>query len=272
MSAETGFEFPVDFISHGGGPWPWIQEERETVYARLGAAFAAIIPSLAQRPQAILMLSAHWEESAFTVQASPNPGMVYDYYGFPDNTYSIRYASPGSPALAQRVMRLLQESGIAARSDAERGYDHGMFAPMQVMNPAADIPVVQLSLKTGLLPHEHIALGRALRPLRKEGVFIVGSGLSYHNLRMFNRLAERPSAEFDAWMQKTVTQTHGKERDALLEHWETAPSARVCHPREEHLIPLMVAAGCAEDQYGACTFNQKDFMGGVHVSNFRFGG
>lgn len=271
MTMATDSELPVDFISHGGGPWPWMPEERETVYAKLIKALAALIPSLPQRPEAILMLSAHWEEDVFTVQASPNPGMLYDYYGFPEHTYAVRYASPGSPAVAQRVTRLLRDSGIPAGQNAERGYDHGMFSPMQVINPDADIPVIQLSLKTGLRPHEHIALGRALRPLRKEGVFIIGSGLSYHNLRMFNRRAEGPSGEFDAWLHEAVTDTRGAERNALLERWEEAPAARICHPREEHLLPLMVAVGCAEDQYGTATYSQPDFMGGIHVSNFRLG-
>ena len=271
MSEKGITEFPACFISHGGGPWPWMPEERETLYVELAAALAGIIPSLPEKPEAILMLSAHWEEPVFTVQSTPKPGMIYDYYGFPDYTYAISYASPGSPALAQKVLNLLAEKGIAAQENASRGYDHGMFAPMQLINPAADIPVVQLSLKTGLRPHEHLALGRALRPLRKERIFIVGSGLSYHNLRLFNRLAELPSREFDAWLNATVTQTLGAERNALLEQWEAAPAARVAHPREEHLIPLMAAVGCAEDEYGVNTYNQKDFMGGIHVSNFRFG-
>lgn len=271
MSIRTDSEFPAYFISHGGGPWPWMPEERETAYAELTAALSAIIPSLPHKPEAILMLSAHWEETIFTVQSSPDPDMIYDYYGFPEYTYAIRYASPGSPALARRVTQLLHANGITVKEDAERGYDHGMFSPMEVINPKADIPVVQLSLKKGLRPFEHLEAGRALRPLRKEGVFIVGSGLSYHNLRMFNRLAEKPSREFDVWLNETVTQSLGEERNARLESWEAAPSARIAHPREEHLIPLMAAVGCAEDQYGVNTYNQKDFMGGIWVSNFRFG-
>lgn len=271
MHEKMNSEFPVSFISHGGGPWPWMPEERESAYAELAGALAAIIPALPQRPKAILMLSAHWEEDVFTVQSTPNPGMIYDYYGFPEYTYAIRYASPGSPALAHRVLELLDASGIPSAENPRRGYDHGMFSPMEVINPAADIPVVQLSLKSGLDPLEHIELGRALRPLRKEGVFVVGSGLSYHNLSMFNWRAERPSGEFDAWLNKVLTQTRGAERNTLLERWEAAPSARLAHPREEHLIPLMAAVGCAEDEYGVNTYNQKDFMGGIHVSNFSFG-
>lgn len=270
MTTATGSELPVDFISHGGGPWPWMPEERDTAYAELVTALAAIIPSLPRRPEAILMISAHWEEDVFTVQSSSRPGMLYDYYGFPQYTYGITYSSAGSPALAHSVAELLQGRGIPVVRDDARGYDHGMFSPMEVINPDADIPVVQLSLKTGLRPKEHIELGRTLRPLRNEGVLIIGSGLSYHNLRLFNRLAEQPSREFDDWLNETVTQTRDAERNARLEQWEKAPSARVCHPREEHLIPLMVAAGCAEDQYGVATYNQQDFMGGIHVSNFRF--
>ena len=271
MFGKAEAEFPVDFISHGGGPWPWMAEERGGVYAELDKALAAMIPSLPQKPEAILMLSAHWEESVFTVQSNPAPGMIYDYYGFPEYTYAVRYASPGSPGLARKVLLLLRDNGIEAGDDASRGYDHGMFSPMEAINPGADIPVIQLSLKTGLRPLEHILLGRALRPLRKERVFVVGSGLSYHNLRLFNRLAAQPSGEFDRWLNTTVTQLRGGERNTCLANWEAAPSARICHPREEHLIPLMVAVGCAEDQYGVTSYNQKDFMGGIHVSNFRFG-
>ena len=271
MQADTTSEFPAYFISHGGGPWPWMQEERETAYAELTAALSSIIPSLPHKPEAILMISAHWEKRAFTVQSSPNPGMLYDYYGFPEYTYTVRYASPGSPELAHEVVQLLQSQSIPAGLDASRGYDHGMFCPMQVIRPEADIPVVQLSLKSGLSPREHIIMGRALRPLRSKGIFIVGSGLSYHNLQLFNRHAAKPSEEFDTWLNHTVTQFCGEERDARLENWEKAPSARIAHPREEHLIPLMTVVGCAEDQYGLNTYNQKDFMGGIHVSNFRFG-
>ncbi len=145
------------------------------------------------------------------------------------------------------------------------------MAPGKKLIDQPDIPVVQLSLKSGLSPREHITMGRALRPLRSKEVFIVGSGLSYHNLQMFNRHAANPSKEFDTWLNHTVTQFCGEERDTRLENWEKAPSARMAHPREEHLIPLMTMVGCAEDQYGLNTHNQKDFMGEIHVSNFRFG-
>ena len=222
------------------------------------------------RPQAVLMVSAHWEESEFTVQSHPAPGMVYDYSGFPEHTYGIRYPASGSPALAQRVQDLLQGAGIAGRRDAERGFDHGMYAPMVVIYPEADMPTVQLSLKRGLDPQDHLAMGRALAPLRDDGVLIVGSGLSYHNLRLFGPAAKQPSAAFDAWLGESLAAT-GASRSAALAGWQQAPSARQAHPREEHLLPLMVAVGAAEGDAAHRVYHEDQFFGGITVSSWRFG-
>lgn len=262
---------PVYFISHGGGPWPWMPDQLDTIYAELAQSLEALLPSLPQRPKAILMVSAHWEEPQFTVQATQKPDMIYDYGGFPEHTYHVHYPSAGSPELADRVAELLQVANIDVRQNAQRGYDHGMFSPMQVINPAADIPVVQLSLKRGLDPQTHIELGRALAPLRDENVLIVGSGLSYHNLRMFNYLAAKPSQAFDEWLHTAVVQHKGNERNQLLNAWEQAPAARMAHPREEHLLPLMVAAGAAEQDVAVRTYHETEFVGGLWVSNFAFG-
>jgi len=215
-------------------------------------------------------VSAHWEEPEFTVQTHPQPGMIYDYSGFPEHTYHIRYPAAGSPALARRSMELLADSGIPAREDAARGFDHGMYAPMAVIYPEADMPTVQLSLQLGLDPRSHLAAGRALAPLRDEGVLIVGSGLSYHNLRAFGPAARQPSAAFDAWLDESLAAT-GPRRSAALTHWEQAPSSRQAHPREEHLLPLMVAVGAAEDEQALRTYHEDGFFGGISVSNWRFG-
>ncbi|HMO45126.1 MAG TPA: class III extradiol ring-cleavage dioxygenase [Rubrivivax sp.] len=263
-------QFPTYFISHGGGPWPWMQDQWQGAYDQLAAALGRMPQDTGARPQAVLMVSAHWEEPEFTVQAHPAPGMIYDYGGFPEHTYRIRYPASGSPALAQRVQHLLQAAGIAARQDAERGFDHGMYAPMAVIYPQADMPTVQLSLKRGLDPQAHLALGRALAPLRNEGVLIVGSGLSYHNLRAFGPAAKQPSAAFDAWLDESLAST-GAVRSAALERWQQAPSARQAHPREEHLLPLMVAVGAAEGDAALRVYHQDDFFGGISVSNWRFG-
>lgn len=261
---------PTYFISHGGGPWPWMQDARETRYAKLAAALADMPRQVGRNPKAILMVSAHWEEPAFTAQGNPQPGMVYDYYNFPPHTYSVRYASSGSPALAERVAGLVSAAGLPAAIDPERGYDHGMFSPMAVMWPQADVPVVQLSLLQGLDPDLHLRLGRALAPLRDEDVLIVGSGLSYHNLRAFGPQARLPSAAFDGWLADTLART-GSTRSAGLIDWEQAPAARIAHPREEHLLPLMVAVGAAEDDAAQRVYHESDFVGGLSVSSFRFG-
>jgi aromatic ring-opening dioxygenase catalytic subunit (LigB family) len=196
--------------------------------------------------------------------------MIYDYGGFPDYTYSISYPAPGAPALAQRVQELLQGAGIAAREDAQRGFDHGMYAPMALIYPEADMPTAQLSLKHGLDPLEHLAMGRALAPLRDEGVLIIGSGLSYHNLRAFGPAAKQPSATFDAWLDQSLA-TPGAPRSAALAAWQQAPSARQAHPREEHLLPLLVAVGAAEGEPALRVYHEDDFFGGISVSSWRLG-
>ncbi|MFT4021379.1 MAG: class III extradiol ring-cleavage dioxygenase [Acinetobacter sp.] len=262
---------PVFFISHGGGPWPWMPEVKETVYGVLTDSLTSMLPALPQRPTAILMISAHWEASQFTVQTALQPPMIYDYGNFPPHTYHIQYASAGSAELAQRVVQLLTQANITVEQDPHRGYDHGMFSPMQVINPQADIPVVQLSLKKGLDPQAHIELGRALAPLRDENILIIASGLSYHNLRMFNPQASLPSKQFDDWLYNAVVQHDADERQQFLTHWEDAPAARIAHPREEHLLPLMVAAGAAEHEKGQRFYHETAFVGGLAVSSFVFG-
>jgi len=262
---------PTLFISHGGGPWPWLKDQMRGAYDTLAAALQAIPRQIGETPKAVLMVSAHWEERDFTVMAHPNPPMIYDYSGFPDYTYHIQYAAPGAPQLAQRVHRLLEGAGIAAGLDATRGFDHGMYAPMAVIYPAADVPTIQLSLKRGLDAHDHLAVGHALTPLRDDGVLIVGSGLSYHNLRAFGPAAKEPSAAFDDWLQRALVGTSTAERARALTNWETAPAARQAHPREEHLLPLMVAVGAAGNDVATRVYHEDNFFGGISVSNFMFG-
>jgi aromatic ring-opening dioxygenase catalytic subunit (LigB family) len=267
----TTRKLPTYFISHGGGPWPFMKDQLNGAYDRLEASLQAMARELGSPPKAVLMVSAHWEESAFTVMATEHPPMIYDYGGFPEHTYHVRYSAPGSPKVAERVRGLIESAGIAVRVDRERGFDHGMFSPMAVIYPDANVPVLQLSLKAGLDPQAHLALGRALAPLRDEGVLIVGSGLSYHNLREFGARARGASQAFDAWLQQAVVAASPAERSAQLLDWERAPSARKAHPREEHLLPLMVAVGAAEGEAGVCTYHEDNFMGGVAASSFRFG-
>ena len=262
---------PVYFISHGGGPWSYMEDAARASYSRLEASLAAMPGEIGTTPAAVLMVSAHWEEPEFTLTSGAKPPMVYDYYGFPDFTYRIRYDAPGDPSLADRTRQMIEAAGFPARLDAERGFDHGAFTPLKVIYPQADVPVVQLSLKAGLDPQVHLALGRAVAPLREQGVLIVGSGLSYHNLRQFfSRSGWGPSREFDAWLGGVLLGGSPSDRDKLLAAWETAPAARAAHPREEHLIPLMVAAGAAGDDAAERTYHQTDFLGGLTVSSYRF--
>jgi aromatic ring-opening dioxygenase catalytic subunit (LigB family) len=196
--------------------------------------------------------------------------MLYDYNNFPANTYQVQYPAPGAPQLAEQVQALLQSAGITARLDPVRGFDHGTFVPMFVIYPDASVPIVQLSLKRGLDPHAHLAAGRALASLRNEGILIVGSGSSYHNLRMMGPESKEPSAAFDAWLQQSLEGTDFEERTDALTSWESAPSARIAHPREEHLLPLMVAVGAAERDVATRFYQENTFFGSGSVSSFMF--
>jgi aromatic ring-opening dioxygenase catalytic subunit (LigB family) len=163
-------------------------------------------------------------------------------------------------------------AGMAVRMDSERGFDHGTFSPLAVIYPDADVPVLQLSLRSGYDPGQHLAVGRALMPLRQEGVLILGSGLSYHNLRNFGPQARDTSTAFDRWLEETLVHAGPDERIARLVAWESAPAARSAHPREDHLLPLMVAVGAAGSDPGSRVYHEDAFMGGIAVSSFRFGG
>ena len=264
---------PVVYLPHGGGPWPFVDMPLgDPAELRSLANYLRGLQSLpAQRPRAVLMVSAHWEAAVPTVMTGARPPMFYDYYGFPEEAYRITWPAPGHPELAGRVRELLAARGIPNGADATRGYDHGTFVPLKLTWPEADMPTVQLSLKEGLDPAEHLAIGRALAPLRDEGVFILGSGMSYHNLRAFFRDGgdkARASTAFDAWLTETVAQEPA-ERDRRLTQWASAPGGRASHPREEHLLPLMVVAGAAGVDRGHMAW-QGGLMG-ARISAAHFG-
>jgi aromatic ring-opening dioxygenase catalytic subunit (LigB family) len=228
---------------------------------------------LSRKPKAILVISGHWEEREPTVMAHPHPPMLYDYYGFPKHTYEIRYDAPGAPDVAMATQRLLEQAGFSATLDEKRGFDHGVFAPLYVMYPKADVPIFQLSMKAGYDPETHFRIGRALASLRQQDVLIVGSGLSYHNLRNMlghPEAARLPSQQFDQWLQETLVGSSPEERHRRLLAWAQAPSARAAHPQEDHLIPLLVAAGAAESDPAQLVHHEL-FVGAVTVSSFRFG-
>ncbi len=261
---------PTYFISHGGGPWPFMPEQRNGSYRGLAAFLAGMPAQIGVTPRALLVISGHWEEPDFAVMAHPRPPMLYDYYGFPPHTYQVRYAAPGAPSLAARVGALVAAAGLATHADTQRGFDHGTFTPLAVMYPQADVPVLQVSLRADFDPAAHLALGRALAPLRDEGVLIIGSGLSYHNLRAMGASAREPSRQFDDWLAAALG-ADPQARAAQLLQWEAQPAARFAHPREEHLLPLMVAVGAAFDEPCERVYQQHDFMGAISVSSFRFG-
>jgi aromatic ring-opening dioxygenase catalytic subunit (LigB family) len=264
-------EFPTYFVSHGGGPWPYMKDQFGQMFDRLETSLQDIPRQLGATPKAVLMISGHWEEEDFTVSASPNPPMIYDYSGFPAHTYEVKYSAPGSPELAIRVQSLIQGAGYSAHLDPKCGFDHGTFTVMYPMYPQAQIPVVQLSLKRGYAPKLHLEVGQALAPLRKEGVLMIGSGLSYHNLRNFGSKGAEASQQFDDWLQQTLVQSEPTERVDQLIHWAKAPAARLAHPQEDHLLPLMVAVGAAQNEPGVCVYHDENLFGGIVSSSFRFG-
>jgi len=236
----------IVYFSHGGGPLPILGDASHKAMV----AFMQQLPSRLRKPEAILVISAHWEESAATLLGARNPSMFYDYYGFPDEAYAITYPAPGSPELASRIAALLNKNEISARVDFQRGFDHGLFIPLKLMYPQADIPALQLSLLRGLNPTAHIALGRALRELMTENILVIGSGFSFHNMSAFSwQGGDTPDPANDAfqdWLIKVCTgDLSPAKREQYLANWQQAPSARYCHPREEHLLPLQVCLGMA---------------------------
>jgi 4,5-DOPA dioxygenase extradiol len=238
---------PVLFLSHGGGPMPLLGDATHQQLIQ----FTQKITTTFAKPAAILVISAHWEEAQPTITSGALPALIYDYSGFPQETYAIKYPAPGAPELANKVFNLLKNAGIDAKLDDQRGFDHGVFVPLKLMYPQADIPCVQLSLVNNLQPQQHIQIGKALANLRKDNVLIIGSGFTFHNMRAFFAPATKESqamnAVFEQWLIDTFSsnQYTETEREQRLIDWESAPAARYCHPREEHLLPLLVCYGAA---------------------------
>ena len=237
---------PSLYIPHGGGPC-FFMDDPHGMWTDMAAFLRGLPDLLPERPAAILVVSGHWETSDFAFTGAGNPPLVYDYYNFPPHTYQLAYPAPGEPALAARAAGLLQDAGFRAAVDPERGLDHGVFVPLKVAFPDADVPVVEMSLDRSLDPRQHLAAGAALAPLRQEGVLILGAGMSFHNLRAYGHpQATAPSRLFDRWLTDAIGMA-AADRGAALTEWEAAPAARLAHPREEHLLPLMVAAGASSE-------------------------
>lgn len=246
---------PAAYITHGGGPCFFMEWDPPDAWDELRAALESIATRLPRAPKAILVVTAHWESPQFAVASGAAPGLIYDYGGFPPHTYELTYPAPGDPALAERVGELLGAAGIEHRLDPTHGWDHGVFVPLKVMYPDADIPLVAMSVRADLDPEAHLELGQALAPLRDEDVLIVGSGSSFHH---FGNFGSPLAAVFDDWLNETVA-APAEERWDRLVRWADAPTARHAHGREEHLIPLMVAVGAAGDDK-ADAFFRGDVM------------
>lgn len=232
------------------------------------AAFLRRYPEqLPARPKAIIVVSAHWETRGFIFGAAVRPTMIYDYSGFPPHTYQLNYPIAGAPALAARAAALLSSKGLEASIDEARGIDHGLFIPMMVSFPEGDIPMIEMSVEKTFDPQLHLDAGKALAPLRAEGVLIVGSGMSFHNMRGYgDPRFTAPSEEFDQWLT-AAAKSDPDTREALLAAWRDAPSARLSHPREEHLLPLMVAAGASGGE-GRRIYSERVMQ--TAISAFRF--
>jgi len=274
MTMNLSDKLPVFFIPHGGGPWNVMDDYMGDPegYGKLSEYLKKLGQEYGQKARSLLMVSGHWEEPLPTVHFGKNPSMYYDYYGFPEFTYHLEWRAPGNSELAADVDQLLRAAGFKTAHETERGYDHGTFVPMMIAFPEAKMSTTQLSLVKDLDPAIHIAIGKALEPLRWEGVLMICSGMSYHNMRGFMSGSEyvgRVSKLFDDWLTSAVETTDPEKRNGLLIHWRQAPGALESHPRSEHLVPLFVAAGAAGNDLG-----HKDYSGtimGANVSSFKFG-
>jgi aromatic ring-opening dioxygenase catalytic subunit (LigB family) len=236
----------IVYFSHGGGPLPVLGEPGH----RTMVEFLQHLGASLKRPDSIIVFSAHWEEEVVTLQGGAKPQLYYDYSGFPEESYHLNYPSPGNPELVNKIAEILKENEIHSRVDSKRGFDHGHFIPLMLMYPDADIPSFQISLLRSLDPEAHISLGMALSTLLEENVLVIGSGFSFHNLSVFfaNNTHDRDLKNnlFQEWLIETCTTSipFGERKNRLI-NWESAPNARYCHPREEHLLPLHVCAGLA---------------------------
>ncbi|MHA6721306.1 DODA-type extradiol aromatic ring-opening family dioxygenase [Sphingomonas sp. RS6] len=263
---------PALYIPHGGGPCFFMDPEGgppDPLWRPMQAYLAGLIASLPERPRAILLISGHWEERAVTIHAGDGKPLLFDYFGFPEHTYRLRWDAPGAPELALQAKALLDAAGFATGIEQMRGWDHGVFIPMKVAVPGADIPLAQLSLCSDLDPAQHIAIGRALAPLRDNGVLIVGSGMSFHNLRARGPAVTPYADAWDKALVDAATDPDPARRAGRVTAWRDLPYAEFAHPREEHLLPLMVALGAGGEGPAACDY--RDHVFGWAVSGFRFG-
>ena len=232
------------FVSHGGGPMPILgdPQHKELVNSLQS------LPLKLQRPDYIVVCSAHWETPKISITSAANPELLYDYFGFPDDSYQLKYPCPGASELASHIADVLRQHGMEVELNEQRGLDHGVFIPLMLMYPNADIPVLQISLCQSLDPSVHIQLGKALSSLSTNNILFIGSGFSFHNMSGFFSSDERmlnANTQFEDWLTNTLCSEKltVEDREARLLQWSAAPGARLCHPREEHLLPLHVCFG-----------------------------
>ncbi|MYS21344.1 4,5-DOPA dioxygenase extradiol [Streptomyces sp. DvalAA-14] len=261
MSTAAPERMPALYLSHGAPPLA-----DDPVWPGELAAWAAGL----SRPKAILVISAHWEEAPLAIGATATVPLMYDFWGFPEHYYQVTYAAPGAPALAEDLRKLLRGAGHRVQDIPDRGLDHGAYVPLVEMFPAADIPVLQVSMPS-LDPGKLLEIGRRLAPLRDEGVLIVGSGFFTHNLAALRHVGERPpswSAEFDDWGNRALG---AGDLDALLDFRHKAPAGRLAHPRTEHFAPLFVTLGAAESELGSQRSIIDGFWMGLAKRSIQFG-
>ena len=260
---------PILYLPHGGGPMPLLGDPSHAGMVKFWKEMAKQFP----KPDAIVMISAHWEADTASITASEAPEMIYDYSNFPAETYQYKYPSPGNPALAQQMAEMLTASNIPSTQALERGYDHGMFVPMMLMYPEANITCIQLSLLNSLDAQQHLDLGKALYELRQQNVLVIGSGMSFHSFPAMRRRSaddQKQSQAFDHWLVETCCSDTltAEEREQRLSNWESAPSARFCHPREEHLLPLHVCFGMTASSNQIAKHAFSESWNGLNISAF----
>ncbi|TMW59558.1 hypothetical protein Poli38472_004627 [Pythium oligandrum] len=267
----TNYKQPSVFVPHGGGPMPLLGDKRHADMVEWLKHFQRDF--VTTKPDAIVLVTAHWESEITQITSSEAPELLYDYYNFPPESYEIKYPAPGHPALAKRIHDLLSDNGIKSEMNEKRGYDHGVFIPLKIMFPDADVPVVQMSVYSSQDPEAHIKLGEVLRSLRKDNILIVGSGLSFHSFGLFRGNpdgANAASIPFHDYLKESLVDTSDSiERRRRLHNWTDAPFARQVHQKEEHLMPLFVVAGAGLEE--PCEEIFDGYVMDVRTSGYLFG-
>lgn len=262
-------KFPTIYLFHGGGPFPLTQDPSQYSVRK----FLQELPKKIPRPITIILISAHWESSQIRILNKKEPNLFFDYYGFPKDLYNFKYPTKNNLGVVKKIRELFEKENIAYKLDDSRDYDHGVFVPLLLMYPDANIPVVQISLVKGLDPATHFRIGEILAPLREEGILILGSGSSFHGffLNLKKEDLKKHSEIFDKALDDVCTNLKysNEERKIKLLEWAKLPSAKYAHPREEHLIPLMVNLGAADGRAGERIYEDyyDDFKMGAYLFN-----